>query len=95
MQPKEEQLACFAQTFTMALELLHHCCLPNQNDGAAVEIYRLRGGNIIMRSLCNVTRAAKSDALIFSDACRKKAYQNKVTGFIFFPFPWLVDALGT
>ncbi len=36
---KAEQLACFAQTFTMALELLHRCCLRNQNDGAA-------GGNL-------------------------------------------------
>uniref|UniRef100_A0A673LHB0 Polyadenylate-binding protein n=1 Tax=Sinocyclocheilus rhinocerous TaxID=307959 RepID=A0A673LHB0_9TELE len=27
-----------------------------------------RGGNIIMRSLCHVTKGAKSDALVFSDA---------------------------
>ncbi len=36
-----------------------------------VETYRLRGGNIIMRSLCHVTKGAKSDALVFSEACRK------------------------
>ncbi len=39
VQPKAEQLACFAQTFTMALELVHFCHLQNQNDGAA-------GGNL-------------------------------------------------
>ncbi len=39
VQPKAEQLACFAQTFTMVLELVHRCRLRNQNDGAA-------GGNL-------------------------------------------------
>ncbi len=39
MQAKAEQLACFAQTFIMALELVHSRRLQNQNDGAA-------GGNL-------------------------------------------------
>ncbi len=38
-----------------------------------VETYRLRGGNIIMRSLCHVTKGAKSYALVFSEAFRKKS----------------------
>ncbi len=38
----------------------------------------LRGSNIIMRSLCNVTRGAKSDALIFSVACRKRLIKTKL-----------------
>ncbi len=37
--PNAEQLACFAQTFTNALELVHRCLLRNHNDGAA-------GGNL-------------------------------------------------
>ncbi len=88
MQPKTEQLACFAQTFAPL-------SLANSMTAPWVEIYRLRGGNIIMRSLCNVTRGAKSDALVFFRFLQKKAYQNKVTGLIFFTFPCLVDAPGT
>ncbi len=59
-----------------------------------MESYRLKGGNI-KRSLYNVNSGAKSGALVFSDAFRKKSYQNKVTGLICFMFPWLVDAPGT
>ncbi len=39
VQPKTEQLACFTQSFTMVLELVHRCNLQNQNDGTA-------GGNL-------------------------------------------------
>ncbi len=34
MHPKTEQLACFAQTFAMALELVHCCCLQKHNGSA-------------------------------------------------------------
>ncbi len=33
MQPNTEQLACFARTFTMALELVHRCFLWKQRCG--------------------------------------------------------------
>ncbi len=43
VQPKTEQLACFAQTFTVALELLQRCRLRNQNDGAAAGNLQIKG----------------------------------------------------
>lgn len=54
---------------------------------------RLRGGDINEIPL-HVTRGAKPDTLVFSDACRKRL-TKKVTGLIFVMFPWLVDAPGT
>ncbi len=80
VQPKTEQLACFAQTFTMALELVHRCRLRIKMMAQRVDTYRLRGGNIIMRSLCHVTKGAKSDALVFSEACRKRLTKTKLLG---------------
>ncbi len=65
----------------MALELLHRCRLRNQNDGAAGGNVQIKGGNIIMRSLCHVTKGAKSNALVFfSDACRKRLTKTKLLG---------------
>ncbi len=84
MQPKTEQFACFTQTFTMALELVHHCHLRNQNEAQWVETYRLRGGNIITRSLGHVTKGSKIRRTRFFRSLQKKFYQNKVSGLILF-----------
>ncbi len=72
VQTNTEQLVCFTQSFTMVLELLHRCACEIKMTVQRVETYRLRGSNIIMRSLCHVTKREKSDALVFSDACRKR-----------------------
>ncbi len=75
VQTKTEQLACFAQTFTMAVELLHRCHLyaacKIKMTAQRVETYRLRGGNIIMRSICNITRGAQSDHSFFQKLAEK------------------------
>ncbi len=39
VQPKTEQLACFARTFAVALELVHRCGLRKHNGGTI-------GGNL-------------------------------------------------
>ncbi len=86
VQTKTEQLACFTQSFTMVLELLHRCACEIKMKAQRVETYRLRGGNIIMRSLCHVTKREKSDSLVFSDAYRKRLTNTKLLGSSFSRF---------
>ncbi len=43
MRTKTEQLACFVQAFTMALELIHRCRFWNNNGGTVGENVQIKG----------------------------------------------------
>ncbi len=85
VQPKTEQLACFARIFPMALELVHH--FENTMAAAWVETCRLRGGNIIIKPHFYVTGGSEISHVHFFH----KLF-HIFTGLIFFMFSELVDA---
>ncbi len=68
MQPKIKQLECFGSNFRHGIRAGTVVACKIKMMVPWVETYRLRGGDVIMSSLCNVTRGVKSDALVLSDA---------------------------
>ncbi len=93
VQPNTEQLACFAWTFTMALEMVHRCRWQKHYGNAVGGNLQIKRRWYYNKILFLRHRGAKPEQLIFS--CRKRLQKDiKIYWVVLFHVFWVGRCTG-